>query len=70
MLSTNVIQETDDILGEGTFGLVKRWICLSLNCSCAIKVGKHKYFDALTECRVMQKFDGSPYFPYVFGLVE
>ena len=69
-LSANVIVESEEILGEGTFGVVKVGFYQTLGVKCAIKVGKNSLFNAKLECQIMQRFHGSLYFPFVFGVFD
>ena len=41
-----------------------------MDITCPIKVGKHNYFDAKFEDKVLQKLQSSPYFPLAFGVCE
>jgi len=69
-LSANVIVESEEILGEGTFGVVKVGFYQTLGVKCAIKAGKNSLFNAKLECQIMQRFHGSLYFPFVFGVFD
>ena len=70
ILSTDVVKEANETIGEGTFGKVLKGWYKPLDIACAIKVGKHNYFDAKFEAMVLQKLQSSPYFPRVFGVYE
>ena len=69
-LSEDVLVISDNIIGEGTFGVVKLGFFKTLKVKCAIKIGKTTYFDAVHECRILQKVQGCCYFPYVYGVLE
>ena len=68
VLSENVIVESVDVIGEGTFGIVKVGFHKTLNLKCAIKSGKNNFFNANMECRILQQLNGSVFFPFVFGV--
>ena len=69
-LSGNVIECFGKKLGEGTFGLVKEGFFKTVSLKCAIKSGKQNLFDAKIECRILQFLQGSPFFPYPFGIFD
>jgi len=47
-LSANVIVESEEILGEGTFGVVKVGFYQTLGVKCAIKAGKNSLFNGMS----------------------
>lgn len=69
-LSEDVLVVTDVVLGGGTFGIVKLGHLKTLHVNCAVKIGKFTQFDAVRECRILQKLQGCRYFPFVFGVMK
>ena len=63
LLSPSVVEVSDKVIGEGTFGSVKEGFFKTLDIMCAVKEAKiPEYFDALSECSCLQKLQGSPNF--------
>ena len=58
-LSEAVIVESEEILGKGSFGIVKMGFNKTLGIKCAIKVGKNNLFNAQLEYQIMLRFHGS-----------
>jgi len=69
VLSDEVIEKSDIVVGEGTFGKVWKGTYTSLGVPCAIKQGKHGNFNGVYECKVLQKLQSSKYFPRIFGML-
>ena len=56
------------ILGKGSFGIVKVGYFSQLSINVAVKVPKVAVFDATSEARILLALNGSPFFPFVFGV--
>ena len=71
LLSSDVMSVSDRKISEGTFGVVYLGHVTKLNIKCAVKSGKHLHlFDASHEANILQRLQGSNYFPYLFGTFE
>ena len=70
ILLTDVIKEANETITEVTFGKVLQGLYKPLDITCAIKVGKHNYFDAKFEAVVLQKLQSSSYFLGAFGVYK
>ena len=71
-LSYDVVELTDIIVGEGTFGIVQVGKMSKLNgLNCAVKSGKSvNYFNADHEASILQRLQGSIYVPHLFGILD
>ena len=69
-LTGDVVDISENVIGEGSFGIVKTGTLKSLNLECAIKVGKNNLFDAKLEYKILQACSGSMYFPFAFGVLN
>lgn len=70
ILNKDSVEVLNDVLGEGTFGIVRLGFFKKLNIKCAVKAGKLKQFDAKFECQILQRCQGSLYFPYCYGVFD
>ena len=70
-LSSDVLSISKQKISEGTFGIVYMGCITKLNIKCAVKSGKFLHlFDANHEANVLQRLQGSKFFPYLFGIFE
>lgn len=68
-LSDQVVKLSEDLVGKGTFGVVKIGRMTQLGIQCAIKSGNSaKYFDAHHEASYLFQLQGSNFFPHLFGV--
>ena len=70
-LTGDVVELTEEVIGEGAFGLVKVGRMTSLGINCAVKIGKSlDHFDVSHEAAALQRLQGSKNFPHLFGVFE
>ena len=73
VLSEEVVNINDQVLGEGSFGIVKLGFFKTLDVHCAVKTAKnikHNLFNAVREARVLAVLQGCKFFPYVYGVIN
>ncbi|XP_066920189.1 uncharacterized protein [Clytia hemisphaerica] len=70
-LSSEVVDISDTILGDGAFGKVYLGRMNKIDCQCAVKSGKTvNYFDADHEALILQRLQKTIYFPHLFGVLD
>ena len=70
-ISSDTVVLSQNVIGEGTFGKVFLGQMCILNVKCAIKAGKlFNHFNYEHEAHVLQRLQGSKYFPHLFGIFE
>ena len=73
VLSEEVVNINDQVLGEGSFGIVKLGFFKTMGVHCVVKAAKnikHNLFNAVREARVVAVLQGCRFFPYVYGVIS
>ena len=70
-LTSDIVLVSEERISEGTFGSVNVGNMRNLDVKCAIKSGKTLHlFDANHEANVLQRLQGSRFFPFLFGVLD
>ena len=72
-LSADLLEISEEIIGQGTFGCVKLGKMKQLAIKCAVKSSRpkyEKYFDAQIEASYLHLLQGSKFVPYLFGTYQ
>ena len=73
VLSEEVVNINDQVLGEGSFGIVRLGFFKTLGVHCAVKKAKNikqNSFNAVREARILAVLQGCKFFPYVYGVID
>ena len=73
VLSGKVVNINDQVLREGSFGLVKLGFFKTLDIHCAVKNAKNikqNLFNAEREARILAVLQGCKFSPYVYGVID